>query len=117
MIQNSPPDSARIPFDETGMEALRKIGRSLVPPDATDVTEIWETVNPVVLQGWTSFEMGFDYVQSGTRFCRAILFVNLDANRQVHVIIDAVPSEFEALYKTAYRTLATWWEPAEGSAK
>jgi hypothetical protein len=77
------------------------------------VTPIWEVVNPVVLQGWTSFEVGVDYVQFGQHFCRSILFINLGGNRQIHFIVDATPGEFPALYKAAYRTLATWWEPAQ----
>ena len=110
-IENAPAEHARIPFDGPGSEALRNIARTLVPPDATEVTEIWEVPNPVVLQGWTSFEVGFDYVQFGQHFCRSILFINLDKNRQIHFIVSAVPTEFKPLYKTAYRTLATWWQP------
>ena len=77
---------------------------------STEIVERWEVVNPVVLQGWTSFEMGFDYVISGQRCCRSILFINLKENRQIHLIVDAGPDEFGPLYKTVYRTLATWWE-------
>lgn len=109
-IQNGPPEFAQMTFDETGLEALRKFAAILMPPDATEVVETWETVNPVVLQGWTSVELGFNYLQSGKLFCRSILFVNLDASRQIHFIVDALPEEFPPLYKTAYRTLATWWE-------
>lgn len=54
---------------------------SLVPADATDVNVTWEVVNPTILQGWTSYEVGLDYVQTGKRFCRAVLFINLDAER------------------------------------
>jgi hypothetical protein len=32
-IENAPAEHARIPFDGPGSEALRKIGRTLVPPD------------------------------------------------------------------------------------
>lgn len=107
-IENAPAEHARIPFDGPGSEALRNIARTLLPPDAIEVTKIWEVPNPVVLQGWTSFEIGFDYVQFGQHFCRSILFINLDTNRQIHFIVSAVPAEFQPLYKTAYRTLATW---------
>jgi hypothetical protein len=107
-IENAPAEHVRIPFDVPGSEALRNIARTLVPPDATEVTKIWEVPNPVVLQGWTSFEVGFDYVQFGQRFCRSILFINLDTNRQIHFIVSAVSAEFQPLYKNAYRTLATW---------
>lgn len=109
-IENAPAEHVNIPFDVPGSGTLRNIARALVPPDATEVTEIWEMPNPVVLQGWTSFEVGFDYVQFGQRFCRSILFINLDTNRQIHFIVSAVPAEFQPLYKTAYRTLATWWQ-------
>jgi hypothetical protein len=110
-IENAPAEHALIPIDGPGSEAFRDIARTLVPSEATEVTEIWEVPNPVVLQGWTSFEVGFDYVQFGQHFCRSILFINLDANRQIHFIVSAVPAEFQPLYKTAYRTLATWWQP------
>ena len=110
-IENAPAEHASIPFDVPGSEALRNIARTLIPPEATEVSEIWEVANPVVLQGWTSFEIGFDYVQLGQHFCRSILFINLDTNRQIHFIVSAVPAEFQPLYKTAYRTLATWWQP------
>jgi hypothetical protein len=107
-IENAPADDAHIPLDAPGSKALRNIARMLVPSDATGVTEIWEIPDPVVLQGWTSFEVGFDYVQFGRHFCRSILFINLDADRQIHFIVSAVPADFQPLYKTAYRTLATW---------
>ena len=109
-IQNAPAEHARIPFDERGLDTLRKVAAMQMPPDATQAIETWEVVNPVVLQGWTSFEVGFSYLQSGKTFCRSVLFINLDANRQIHFIVDAVPAEFQPLYKTAYRTLATWWQ-------
>jgi hypothetical protein len=60
-------------------------------------------------------EIGFDYLQFGRPFCRSILFINLDASRQIHFIVDAGPAEFQPLYKTAYRTLATWYQPPSGT--
>jgi hypothetical protein len=116
-IENSPADHARIPLDEAGIEVLRKFARTLLPAEATDVGEIWEVTNPTVLQGWTSFEVGFDYSYFGRHFCRSVLFINLDSKRQVHFIVDAIPAEFDALYKTTYRTLATWWEPKGGATQ
>lgn len=111
-IENAPAEHVRIPFDGPGSEALRNIARTLVPLDATGVIETWEIPNPVMLQGWTSFEVGFSYVQFGQHFCRSILFINLDADRQIHFIVSATPTEFQPLYKAAYRTLATWLQPA-----
>lgn len=113
LIRNSPPNYAGIPFDASGLKRLRSLALTMVPPNAVEVKEIWEAVNPVVLQGWTSFEIGLDYVQSGRHYCRSILFINLDAKRQIHFIVDALPDEFRPLYKTTYRTLATWWEPTD----
>jgi hypothetical protein len=107
MIQNAPSEHASVQFDAPGLEFLRKNARKQVPPDAADVTETWEAVNPVILQGWT----GLDYIQAGKHFCRSVLIINLDARRQIYFIVDAAPEEFDRLYKSAYRTLATWWEP------
>lgn len=112
IIENGAEEHAQIPFDEPGLEALRKLGRAALPPHVTEATNLWETVNPVIIHGWTSFEVGFDYVQSGRRFCRSVLFINLDAKRQIRFIVDAVPAEFAPHYKSAYRSLATWWEPS-----
>lgn len=112
-IQNAPDGDCRIAFDARGLEAFRKAARALVPAEAEELTQIWETVNPVVLQGWTSFEVGFDYLHSGQRFCRSILFINLDGKRQIHLIVDAEPAEFDPLYKAAYKSLGTWWEPSD----
>jgi hypothetical protein len=111
MIQNAPSKNASVPFDAAGLALLRKNACIQVPPDATEVTETWEVVNPVILQGWTSFEVGLDYIQAGKHFCRSVLIINLDARRQIYFIVDAAPEEFDRLYKSAYRTLATWWEP------
>ncbi|MEQ1861954.1 MAG: hypothetical protein ABMA13_18705 [Chthoniobacteraceae bacterium] len=116
-IQASPAEQARIRFDAGGLKSLREIALAMVPAGATEVSEVWEMVNPVVLQGWTSFEIGLDYVHFGRRFCRSILLINLDAERQISFTIDADPSEFQPLYKTTYRTLATWWEPAAGDSQ
>lgn len=113
MIENAPAEHARIPPEDRALDVLRQTAVRLVPSGATDVSPTWEVVNPVVLQGWTSFEVGLDYMQFGQHFCRSILFINLSGNRQIHFIVDAPPGEFGALYKAAYRTLATWWEPTE----
>lgn len=108
-IENAPAEQALIPLEEPGLEALRKIARALVPSEATEIGESWEIVNPVVIQGWTSFEMGFDYIAAGQRCCRSVLFINLREGSQIHLIVDASPAEFGQLYKTANRTLASWW--------
>ena len=108
-IENTPAEQARIPFNEQGLEALRKFARTLVPPDTSEIVDRWEVVDPVVLHGWTSFEMGFDCVYSDQRWCRSVLFLNLEGNRRVHLIINARPNDFRKLYDAAHRSLATWW--------
>lgn len=110
-LQNSPPGHTRIPLQDTGLVKLREIASATLPPDTTRLIKVWETVNPVIIHGWTSFEIGFDYAQSGRAFRRSILFLNLDSKRQIRLIVDAPPMEFQPIYKNAYRTLATWWEP------
>ena len=115
-IQNAPVGNASIAFDAQGLETLRQIAHGLLPPGAEQATELWEAVNPVVLQGWTSFEIGFDYVAAGQHSCRSILSINLDSKRQIYLIVDATPAEFLPLYKGAYRTLASWYQPAVAKA-
>ena len=110
-IENSPAGSARIPLDEAGLLAMRKTASSLVPPDATHVNVTWEVVNPTILQGWTSYEAGLDYVQSGKHFCRSVLFINLDTERQVRFVVTAWPANFAPLYAATYKSLATWYQP------
>lgn len=110
-IQNAPAGNAGIAFDAHGLETLRQIAYGLLPSGANQATELWEAVNPLVLQGWTTFEIGFDYVAAGQHFCRSILFINLDSKRQIHFVVDAAPAEFSSLYKGAYRTLASWYQP------
>jgi hypothetical protein len=116
-IQNAPAGNAGIAFDAHGLETFRQIAQSLVPSGASQVTEIWEAVNPVVLQGWTSFEIGFDYVTASQHSCRSILFINLDSKRQIQFIVDASPAEFSPLYSSAYRTLASWYQPVVAGAR
>ena len=110
-IENSPAGAAGLPLDESGLPALRKTAAALLPPDATEVSQTWETVNPVVIQGWTSFEVGFDYAQSGRHFTRSVLFINLDPARQIRFVVSAAPDDFKPLYRNAYRSLATWYQP------
>ncbi len=115
-IENSASGNARIPFDEAGLKTLRSLAASLVPPDASAVTQTWEVVNPTVLQGWTSFEVGLDYVQGGKHFCRSILFINLDAERQIRFVVTAFPVDFQPLYVATYKSLATWYQPSLAAA-
>lgn len=112
-IENSPAGHASLPLDESGLPILRKTAATLLPPDATDIVQTWEVVNPVVLQGWTSFEVGFDYVKDERHFSRSVLFINLDPTRQVRFVVSAAPDDFKPLYQTAYRTLATWHQSAK----
>ena len=116
-IQNAPEGNAGIAFDAEGLVTLRQIAHTLLPPRAAQATELWEAVNPVVLQGWTSFEIGFDYVAGDQHFCRSILFINLDSKRQIHFIVDAAPAEFSPLCKSAYRTLASWYQPVMATGR
>lgn len=115
-IQNAPVDNAGIAFDAEGLVTLRQIASGLLPSGASQATELWEAVNPVVLQGWTSFEIGFDYVTAGQHSCRSILFINLDAKRQIQFIVDAPAAAFPPLYQGAYRTLASWYQPVIAKA-
>ncbi len=110
-IENSEPGSAKIPLDEAGLRAMRKKAVSLVPADASEVCVTWEVVNPTILQGWTSYEVGLDYVQAGKHFCRSILFINLDAERQIRFLVTAWPANFAPLYAATYKSLATWYQP------
>ena len=116
-IQNSPAGNASIAFDAEGLVTLRQIAQGVLPPGASQVTELWEAVNPVVLQGWTSFEIGLDYMAAGQHFCRSILFINLDAKRQIQFIVDAPAAAFPPLYQGAYRTLASWYQPVAAQAR
>jgi hypothetical protein len=115
-IENAPLGDARIPLDEHGLQTLRTTAGKLMPPDASEGIEISETLNPVALQGWTSFEIAFDYIRFGQHFSRSILFINLGADRQIHFMVDASPAEFESLHQTAYRTLASWSQVAAAVA-
>ena len=116
-IQNAPAGNASIAFDAKGLVTLRQTAQTLLPPHAAHATELWEAVNPVVLQGWTSFEIGFDYVAGDQHFCRSILFINLDSKRQIQFIVDAPPAAFPPLYQGAYRTLASWYQPVAATAR
>jgi hypothetical protein len=110
-IENSNAGAAGLPLDESGLPTLRKVAVTLLPPGATEVVQTWETVNPVVIQGWTSFEVGFDYARSGRHFTRSVLFINLDPARQIRFVVSATPADFKALYRNAHRSLATWYQP------
>jgi hypothetical protein len=116
-IQNAPEGNAGIAFDGPGLGTLRQIAHGLLPSGADQTTELWEAVNPLELQGWTTFEIGFDYVVSGQHFCCSVLFINLDSKRQILFIVDAAPADFSPLYKGAYRTLASWHQPAIAKAR
>ncbi len=110
-IENSPPGSAEIPLDEAGLLTLRKIAAERIPAGATDAHVTWEVVNPTILQGWTSYEVGLDYMLSGKHFCRSVLFINLDAERQIRFLVTAWPENFQPLYAATYKSLATWYQP------
>lgn len=116
-IENSPAGSARVPFDEAGRLKLRNMALSLAPGDASGVYVTWEVVNPTILQGWTSYEVGFDYAQAGKHFCRSVLFINLDKERQIHFIVSAWPENFKPLYQLTYKSLATWYQPPVAAAQ
>jgi len=116
-IQNAPTGNASIAFDAHGLESLREIARASLATGGDQPTAIWEVVNPVVLQGWTSFEIGFDYVKAGQHSCRSMLFINLDAKRQILFTVDAPAALFLPLYQGAYRTLASWYQPTVAGAR
>jgi hypothetical protein len=109
-FRSVPPEEATIPFDEKGIEKLREIAKSLLPSAFTDPEEQFETVNPIILQDWTSFEIAFSGHYYGIDSRRSILFINLAPGRQLRIVVEAPIRDFEKLHKDAYRSLATWRE-------
>ena len=109
-LEAAPAKDAAIPLDEKGVESLRAIAQSLIPAQFAKPVEQWETVNPMTLQGWTSFEVGYSGQAKGLEFYRSVLFINLSPERQIRVIVEGPTAEFKNLYETAYRSLSSWWE-------
>lgn len=109
-LEVAPAEHAAIPLNEQGLQSLRAIAQSLIPAQSADAVEQWETVNPVIIHGWSSFEVGFCYQSKGRQFCRSVLFINLSPERQIHVIVESPAADFAKLYKAAHRSLSTWWE-------
>jgi hypothetical protein len=103
-------EDAAIPFDEKGIERVRAIATSSLPSGFTNVEQQFEVLNPTVLHGWTSFEIGFNGQFYGVESRCSILFINLAPGRQLRILIEAGTADFEKLHKEAYRSLATWRE-------
>lgn len=111
VLENS-PISARVAFDEKGLEAYRKSASDLVPPGATEVQIDFERANEVQVNGWTSFEMAFTYKVSGQPFCKNVLFINIDKEKQIRFRVEARKENFEKLYPQARAALGSWFAPS-----
>jgi hypothetical protein len=111
VLENS-PTSAQVAFDEKGLEVYRKAAADLLPPGATDVKIDFERANEVQVNGWTSFEMAFTYKVSGQPFCKNVLFVNIDKEKQIRFRVEARKENFEKLYPQARAALGSWFAPS-----
>lgn len=97
-------------FDEAGLEEYRKLARSRVAAEATDVSVMRETRDAVEINDWKGFEVAFGYSFFGQKLMRSILFVKLDPDREIWVTVDSPPADFEEMHAAAVRSLATWFE-------
>lgn len=111
VLENS-PISAQVPFDEKGLESYRKAASDLLPPGASDVQIEFERANEVPNNGWTSFEMAFTYRVYGQPFCKNVLFINIDKEKQIRFRVEARKEHFEKLYPQARAALGSWFAPS-----
>jgi hypothetical protein len=56
-----------------------------------------------------------DRVLGGQRWCRSVLFINIESNRRFHVIGEKSPGEFGQLDKATDRRFATWGDSSWNS--
>jgi hypothetical protein len=111
VLENS-PITARVPFDEKGLEMYRKAASDLLPPGANEVQIDFERTNEIPINGWTSFEMGFSYRAYGQLFSKTVLFVNLDKENQLRFRVEARRESFEKFYSQARAALGSWFAPS-----
>lgn len=108
-FENAPAGMPKA-FDASGLEEYRKVASGLMPAEASNVKALSENRDAVEINQWKGYEAFFSYDVSGKKWMRSILFIKLDPEREIRVIADAHPEDFEALHEALVRSLATWCE-------
>jgi hypothetical protein len=109
IIENA-PEGLPPAFDATGLETYRKLVRGLLPNAAEKFENAEERIDPVTINDWHSWEYSCAYVLGGRRFAISILFVKLDPQREIRVVVDTKAADFKQFRKAVHGSLATWSE-------
>jgi hypothetical protein len=109
-IVNGPAGSP-VDFSEKNLEAWARIAGNLLPGSAENVTPLDDKLDAITINDWRGLEKSFSCTIAGRKFVRSILFVKLDARREIRVIVDAPPADFEAVHSAVVASLGSWFEP------
>ena len=104
------PSGMPAAFDEKGLEGYRQVALSLIPRNAKDVIALNELPDAVTINNWTAFEKTHEYTADHLKFTHSILFLKLDAEREIRIQVTARNEDFAKFHRAVLAILNTWFE-------
>jgi hypothetical protein len=97
-----------MPADEAAQKTLREAVLGSLPKGSVNAAVQSETVNPLLINGWKSYELTVGYELFEASQIRKVLLVKLNNFEELQVIVAAPQTEFAAAAGAAIKCLNSW---------
>jgi len=97
-----------LPRNEADRKVLRDAMLALPGKEAANVTLDADTIDPLPLNGWKTFEFRISYDLSNVRYQKSVLLVRLNAIEELRVTVTGPVQEFTKASGAAMMCLRTW---------
>jgi len=100
-------------FDEKSIAACHERIRAFLKEGAKDFIILDETKAPYAIKAWNSYQVVGRYNFYGTWIKIGLIFINLDVNQQLTVLLTGPENEFDRVATSTKTLLMSWLEPAQ----
>ena len=100
-------------FDEKTIDDCRGRIKGFLKEGAKDFIILDETKAPYAIKAWDSYQIVGRYNFYGVWMKVGVIFINLDANQQLTVVITGTDTEFNPVAAATKELLMSWLEPAK----
>lgn len=97
-----------LPEDATQRERLDASVLASVPKGTTGAEIVRSSVDPLQINGWRSYQVQVSYLFNSTRFFKSVLFIRLNLQEELQVIVSATEEDFPAVGSAMSVCLNSW---------
>ena len=116
LVKHSPV-TADQPFSGVALDRYREAARRLLPPGSTEVKALAEAPDPLTINRWRSYRLGFAFTNGTTPMLEHITFLYLNANEQLVLVTVAAERNFTEAVARSFQIIRTWQPMLPGDEK